>query len=188
MPELSSEDAPIPEPSQESDTVPKGRPECPEAHKCLASHPLLPPPLLSSGSPSAHPQSYICAVGSLRVCQSPSALQLEDPLSSRSASESRTLAWPVDPVAPPWILTPSSPPWPGRQLALPAPSSLWLRLWLSLTILYLGNPLLRLHLIPPSLQLHLGFQSLHRSSRIHISASVAGAMSPWLIGSLSPPR
>ncbi|KAL0177371.1 hypothetical protein M9458_026265, partial [Cirrhinus mrigala] len=42
--------------------------------------PLLPPPLLSSGSPSTHLLSSICAVGSLRVCQSPSALKLEDPL------------------------------------------------------------------------------------------------------------
>ncbi|KAL0154678.1 hypothetical protein M9458_048941, partial [Cirrhinus mrigala] len=51
--------------------------------------------------PSAHPQPTICAVGSPRVCQSPSASWLEDPSSPPPASESRTLPWPFDPAAPP---------------------------------------------------------------------------------------
>ncbi|KAI2651813.1 hypothetical protein H4Q32_014566 [Labeo rohita] len=83
------------------------------------AHPLLPPPPLSSGSPSAHPQSSIYVVGSPLVCQSPLALQLEDPLSLPPASKSRTPPWPFDPSAPPWLLAPSSPPWPGSPLSPP---------------------------------------------------------------------
>ncbi|KAI2651120.1 Chromatin-remodeling ATPase INO80 [Labeo rohita] len=49
------------------------------------------PPPLSPDSPAAHPQPTICAVGSPRVCQSPSSW-LEDPLSPPSASESWTLS------------------------------------------------------------------------------------------------
>ncbi|KAL0179180.1 hypothetical protein M9458_024622, partial [Cirrhinus mrigala] len=81
----------------------------PEAYKCQPFHPLLPPPPLPS----------VCAVGSPRFCQSPSALWLEDPLSSPPASESRTPPLPVDPAAPPWVLAPSFPPWPGSPLDPP---------------------------------------------------------------------
>ncbi|KAK2909366.1 hypothetical protein Q8A67_005203 [Cirrhinus molitorella] len=42
------------ESSQEWASVPKGSPESLEAHKCPPSCSLLPPPLLLSGSPSAH--------------------------------------------------------------------------------------------------------------------------------------
>ncbi|KAI2647769.1 Calcium-transporting ATPase type 2C member 1 [Labeo rohita] len=48
------------------------------------------PPPLSHGSPSAHPQPTICAVGSPRVCHSPSASWLEDPSSPPPASKSWT--------------------------------------------------------------------------------------------------
>ncbi|KAL0162818.1 hypothetical protein M9458_042214, partial [Cirrhinus mrigala] len=63
----------VPKSCHERISVPECSPESLEAHKCPLSHPLLPPPLLSSGSPSAHPQPNIHAVGSPRVCQSPSA-------------------------------------------------------------------------------------------------------------------
>ncbi|KAL0173702.1 hypothetical protein M9458_029670, partial [Cirrhinus mrigala] len=58
-------------------------------------------PPLFPGSPIAHPQSTICAVGSPRVCQSPSASWLEDPSSPPPASESWTPPRPFDPAAPP---------------------------------------------------------------------------------------
>ncbi|KAL0183551.1 hypothetical protein M9458_019247 [Cirrhinus mrigala] len=54
------------------------------SHATSAILPLFP------DSPAAHPQSTICAVGSLRVCQSPSASWLEDPSSPPPASESWT--------------------------------------------------------------------------------------------------
>ncbi|KAI2651247.1 hypothetical protein H4Q32_019292 [Labeo rohita] len=71
------------------------RPESPEAHKCPPTLPLLPPLLLSSGSPSAHPQPTI-------------------------SSESRALPLPVNPAAPSWVLALSSLPWPSSPLAPPA--------------------------------------------------------------------
>ncbi|KAI2652932.1 Triple functional domain protein [Labeo rohita] len=101
------------------------------AQRLSNAHPLPPAPLplpLSSVSPSAHPQSSICAVGLPRVCQLLLALWLEDPLSLPPASESRTPPRPFDPAAPPWPLVLSSPPWPGSPLApldslvTPAPS------------------------------------------------------------------
>ncbi|KAL0162810.1 hypothetical protein M9458_042206, partial [Cirrhinus mrigala] len=71
----SPERAPVskssPKSCQERVSVPKGSPESPEDHKCSTYCPLLPPSPLLSGSPSADPQPTICAVGSLRVCQSP---------------------------------------------------------------------------------------------------------------------
>ncbi len=83
-------------------TVPKP-PEHPELPPTL---PLLPPPVIPAsaspplrpGSPSAHPQPTICAVGLPWVCLSPSASWLEDPLSSPPASESWTPPRPFDPA------------------------------------------------------------------------------------------
>uniref|UniRef100_A0A673HC82 Uncharacterized protein n=1 Tax=Sinocyclocheilus rhinocerous TaxID=307959 RepID=A0A673HC82_9TELE len=49
--------------------------------------PLLPPPLLSSGSPSAHPQPPIYSVRAPGVCQFPSSAWLENPLPPPPASE-----------------------------------------------------------------------------------------------------
>ncbi len=43
-------------------------PPVPAPRKFLSSHPLLPPPLLLSGSPPAHPQPPICTVWAPRVC------------------------------------------------------------------------------------------------------------------------
>ncbi|XP_058606809.1 uncharacterized protein LOC131524086 [Onychostoma macrolepis] len=89
--------------------------------------PLLPPPIIPAtsarpplhpGSPSAHPQPTICAVGSPRVCLSPSASWLGDPSSPPPASESWTPPRPSDPAAPPRLLAPSSPPSP---IGPPAP-------------------------------------------------------------------
>ncbi|KAI2659808.1 Chromatin-remodeling ATPase INO80 [Labeo rohita] len=92
-PELSPERASLPELISE------------EVHKYPPSHLLLPPPPLS-GIPSAHPQPSICAVGSPRVCQSPSALRPEDPYSSPPAPESRTLPQPVSStMAPSYLLS-----------------------------------------------------------------------------------
>ncbi|KAI2650017.1 IgA FC receptor [Labeo rohita] len=97
-------------------------PDHPELPPSLSLSPSLhlfsPLPPLSPCSPSAHPQHTICAVRLLWVCQSPSVLWLEAPLSLRLSSESRTPPRPVDPAAPPWLLAPSSPPWP---ISPPAP-------------------------------------------------------------------
>ncbi|KAL0187276.1 hypothetical protein M9458_018946, partial [Cirrhinus mrigala] len=93
-----------------------------EQYACLDFPPTLPalsPPVdpaalasppLSPDSPAAHPQPTICAVGSPRVCQSPSASWLEDPTSPPPASESWTLPRPFYPAAPPRLSAPSSPP------------------------------------------------------------------------------
>ncbi|KAL0192919.1 hypothetical protein M9458_011215 [Cirrhinus mrigala] len=105
-------------------------PVCPELSTCLnfpPTRPLLSPsspaasalPPLSPDSPSAHPQPTICAVGSPRVCQSPSASWLEDPSSSPPASESWTPPRPSDPAAPPRLSAPSSPPSPVSPPAPP---------------------------------------------------------------------
>ncbi|KAI2650572.1 Filamentous hemagglutinin [Labeo rohita] len=92
---------------------------------CLDFPPTLPlsivsaasvPPPLSPGSPSAHPQPTISAVGLLQVCQSPSVL--EDPSSPPPASESQTPPRSSDPAAPPRLSAPSSPPSP---IGPPAP-------------------------------------------------------------------
>ncbi len=80
--------------------------------------PLLPPPPLSSGSPSAHPQLTICLVRAPRVCQSPSSAWLGNPLPPTPASESWTPPRPIDPAAPPWFLAPS-----GSALVCRHPSS-----------------------------------------------------------------
>ncbi len=60
-PERPPEPAP-PECTPVSAPVPLFSPGSPESHKCTPSHPLLPPPPLSSGSPSARPQPTIYAV------------------------------------------------------------------------------------------------------------------------------
>ncbi|KAI2668055.1 Opioid growth factor receptor [Labeo rohita] len=95
---------------------------------CLDFPPTLPlsivsaasvPPPLSPGSPSAHPQLTICAVGLPQVCQSPSVLWLEDPSSAPPASESWTPPRPSDPAAPPRLSAPSSPPSPVGPPAPP---------------------------------------------------------------------
>ncbi|KAL0161715.1 hypothetical protein M9458_045440, partial [Cirrhinus mrigala] len=77
------------------------------------------PPPLSPGSPSAHPQPTICAVGSPQVCQSPSVSWLEDPSSPPPASESWTPPRPFEPAAPPRLSAPSSPPSPVGPPAPP---------------------------------------------------------------------
>ncbi|KAI2665253.1 DNA topoisomerase 2-alpha [Labeo rohita] len=76
------------------------------------------PPLVPD-SPANHPQSTICAVGSPRICQSPSASWLEDPSSPPPASESWTLPRPFDPAATPRLSAPSSPPSPVGPPAPP---------------------------------------------------------------------
>ncbi|KAL0151228.1 hypothetical protein M9458_053419, partial [Cirrhinus mrigala] len=113
-----------------------------------------------SPDPSAHPQSSICAVGSPLVCQSPSALQLEDPLSPPPASESRTLPRPVEPAAPSWLLVPSFPPWPGSPLAPPGSLIPLAPPW----AVYINpSPWDSTPQAPPSLRLHLG----PLSQRVH---------------------
>ncbi|KAL0164027.1 hypothetical protein M9458_039780, partial [Cirrhinus mrigala] len=61
----------VPKYNQEWATIPEGSPVSQEAHECPPTHPLLPPPLLSSGSPSARPQPTIHMVQALRVCYPP---------------------------------------------------------------------------------------------------------------------
>ncbi|KAI2655727.1 FMRFamide-related peptides type HF-4 [Labeo rohita] len=124
---------------------------------CMESPPTLPllpmstsvcPPLCPD-SPSAHPQSSTCAVGSPRVCQLPSVSGLEDPSSPPPASESRTPPRPSDPAAPPRLSTPSSPsspigsPAPPGSLVFPAPP------W-SVVVPSVTSGLLRLRLVTPS--------------------------------------
>ncbi len=96
--------------------------------------PLLPPPIspatsalppLLPGSPSAHPQPTILAVGSPRVFPSPSAIMLSAlpppwhlPPSAPPWATIMAVAW-VSPgsscskslLSPSWLLPPSSPPW-----------------------------------------------------------------------------
>ncbi len=52
-------------------------------------------------SPSAYHLSCGFTAG-----QSPLALWLKDPMSPPPTTESRTLPWPFDPAAPPWLLSP----------------------------------------------------------------------------------
>ncbi|KAL0176632.1 hypothetical protein M9458_028962, partial [Cirrhinus mrigala] len=163
MTELSPERAPLPKLSPE------------DAHKCPPSHPHL---------PSSHPQPSICAVGSQQVCQSPSVLRLEDPLSPPPASESRTPPRPVDRAAPPWLLAPSSPPWPGSPLAPPdsfiPPAPPWSVIDhpVPQDSIQLASPCssgsVRL-LHPFGSSLVLCHSSSTVASRIHASASVTGA-------------
>ncbi|KAL0152414.1 hypothetical protein M9458_052137 [Cirrhinus mrigala] len=90
---------------------------CPELSTCLN----FPPTLISIKQPccfSSATAPTICAVGSPRVCQSPSASGLEDPSSSPPALESWTPPRPSDPAAPPRLSAPSSPPSP---ISPPAP-------------------------------------------------------------------
>ncbi len=97
--------------------VPEVSPGSLEAFKCPPSHPLLPPPPLLSGSPSARPQPTIYAVRAWRDYHPPMLPWLEFPSNPPPASEAWTR--PVDPSARPWLLASSSPPWPGSPLAPP---------------------------------------------------------------------
>ncbi|KAL0157343.1 hypothetical protein M9458_048589, partial [Cirrhinus mrigala] len=148
MPELGPERALLPELSHE------------EAHKCPLTHPLMPPPPLSPGNPSAHPQPSICAVGLQRVCHSPSALWLEDP------------------VASPWRLAPSSPPsgvdHPASRHSTPPASP---------------RPSGSVRLLHPLAPLRApGSMPLRWSPPPSAPPQPPrSSMSPWLIGSLSPP-
>ncbi len=173
-----------------------------EPFTCLDFPPSLPlpPPLyqssqlppLSPGSPSAHPQPTICAVGSLQVCQSPSASWLEGPLSLPPASESRNPPWPFDPAAPPWNLAPSSPPWPVSppvllgSLVPPAPT--WSVVdhplpW-DYTLPATPHPSVRL-LLPSGSTLVLCRSNSTAAFRIPASASVAraicSALALWIL-------
>ncbi len=111
------ERSPVPIPRKHSPECPPvpAPPKCPPVpapRKFPPSHPLLPPPLLSSGSPSAHPQPSINAVRAPRDCHPPASPGLEFPSSPPPASEARTPSRSVDPVAPPRLLAPSPPPSP----------------------------------------------------------------------------
>ncbi len=90
-----------------------------KAHKCPPTRLLLPPPPLSSGSPSARPQPTICTERALWVCHPPLSPWLENPLPPSPASKTRTPPRPIDPATPPLLLAPSSMPWPISPLAPP---------------------------------------------------------------------
>ncbi len=110
-------DSPVPTP-RKCPPVPAPRKRPPERPPVSAPrkfppyHPLLPPPPLSSGSPSARPQPSINAVRAPRDCHPPASPGLEFPSSLPPASEARTPSRSVDPVAPPRLLAPSPPPSP----------------------------------------------------------------------------
>ncbi|KAL0176613.1 hypothetical protein M9458_028943, partial [Cirrhinus mrigala] len=113
---------------------------CLELSTCLNFPPTLPLPFPSSSpaasglpplfpdSPSAHPQPTLCAVGSPRVCQSPSASWLEDPSSSPPASESWILPRPSGPALHPGSQLPRLHRHPSAHQLHQAPSSLRLQL------------------------------------------------------------
>ncbi|KAI2665786.1 Accumulation-associated protein [Labeo rohita] len=90
-----------------------------ELSACLDFPPTLPQSPLLPVSTAAHPQLTICAVGSPRVCQSPSVSWLEDPSSLPPASESWTPPRPSDPAAPLRLSAPSPPPSPVGPPAPP---------------------------------------------------------------------
>ncbi len=163
------------------------------------------PPPLAAVSPSAHPQTTICALDSPRVCQSPLASWLEDPLSPPPASESWTPPRPFDPVAPPWLLAPSSPPWsvvdhpPPRdstpqatsrpscsvRLFFPASSNLgpqlfWLHHGLPDPHLRLGRRRHLLLLGPPDPQCHPGSSALRLHYGLHRHLLRRRRLAPWI--------
>ncbi|KAL0168431.1 hypothetical protein M9458_036653, partial [Cirrhinus mrigala] len=80
----------VPESSQERASVPRGSSKSLEAHKCPPSSPLLPPSLLSSGSPSAHPQPTLSPPSVQWAHRGYTSLHRLHPLSPPPASESRT--------------------------------------------------------------------------------------------------
>ncbi len=228
VPEFSPERAPVPPASperasvstscSEKDCVPECSPVDPlsvmlpmlgvaiwcvwAAGSRIRTRPLLPPPPVSSGSPSVGPQPTICTVRdpNPQVCHPPSSLWLENPLPLPPASKPRTPPRPST-MAPPLGRVPSV------HWLRWAPSSLRLRLGLSSTILCIGTPLLRLRLVPPAPSgssfpsgstLVLCHSSSTAAFWIPASALVAGAICsalvsgssplPWLISSPSPPR
>ncbi|KAL0157415.1 hypothetical protein M9458_048661, partial [Cirrhinus mrigala] len=157
-----------------------------------SSHAASAIPLLFPDSPAAHPQSTICAVGLLRVYQSPSASWLEDPSSTPPDSESWTPPRPFDPAAPPRLSAPSSPPSPIGPPAPPGsivpPAPPWL-------VVVPPSPqdstptAAPRRSVPPA---PLGSSlppALPQSSAAPAPPWPSGSsVSPWIFGSPSPPR
>ncbi len=95
---------------------------------------LLPPPPLSSCSPSARTRPSLSTVRAPLVCHPPSSPWLEKPLplppdSVDPAAPPRLLApspppSPIGPSAPPGSLVPPAPPWSGVNPPTPLDSSL----------------------------------------------------------------
>ncbi|KAI2661543.1 hypothetical protein H4Q32_007170 [Labeo rohita] len=141
--------------------------------------PLLSPHPLSSGSPSAHPQSSIC------VCQYPSVLRLEDPLSPPPASESRTPPQPIDPLPP-------LPRGPVVHWLHWAPSSLRLHLGLSSSILRLrdSTPLASPRpSVTSASPRPPGSTAPHQLPEPSVPPRPSGSSSsPWVIDCPSPPQ
>ncbi|KAI2655748.1 Zinc finger CCCH domain-containing protein 13 [Labeo rohita] len=157
-------------------------------HSQIPTHSLLPPPVIpASLTPapllSVSPYPLMCVVGSLRVCQPPSVLWLEDPLFPPLASESQTPHWPIDLAAPPWLLVPflsamsvstpaspgsvvpSAPPWSVVDHPPPWDSTSLAALHPSIPLALLGSsfplalPWLSVALAPSDLHLCLGRRS-----------------------------
>ncbi len=105
-------------------------PPVPDPRKCPPTHPLLPSPPLSSGSPPARPQPPICIMRAPWVCHPPASPGLEYPSPSPPASSAWTPPQPVDPAAPPRLLAPLPPPSPVDPPAPPGslipPAPPWL--------------------------------------------------------------
>ncbi|KAL0199845.1 hypothetical protein M9458_003032 [Cirrhinus mrigala] len=157
--------------------------------------PALMPILLDPVSPSAHPQTTICGVGSQLVCPSPAPLvsSLEDPSTPPPASEAQTL---------PQSLQPSSSTMASSSLVSTgdpsvhqlhrAPSSP-LHLVLSSLQLYWAPSSLQLHLSPLSLRLRCGLSGslpMPRSPKPPAPPWPSGSSaSHWLVSSLlwAPP-
>ncbi len=133
VPTSCPERAPVPLSSPEGAPDPEFSPENPEAHKCPPSHPLLPPPPLSSVSPSARPQLTISTVWAPRVFHRRRGwripyLRLQPLRPIDPAAPPRLLAplpppSPIDPPAPPGSLVPPAPPWSGVDPPSPQDSA-----------------------------------------------------------------
>ncbi|KAL0198143.1 hypothetical protein M9458_006683, partial [Cirrhinus mrigala] len=170
-------------------------PVCPELSNCLdfpthpPSLPSLPPSLgyllLSAllPHPSAHPQPTICAVGSPRVCQSPSVSWLEDPSSQPPASDSSTMApSSVGPPAPPGSLIPPSPPSLRSVVVPPSPQE-------SIPLALLGSSLSSASSLCHPMAPPWTSGSPPQLPETWAPPWPSGSLvSSWLIGSLSPPR
>ncbi|KAI2653845.1 Accumulation-associated protein [Labeo rohita] len=158
---------------------------CPDLSACLdfpPNLPLLPHPFIpASATPPLSPE-----VGSLQVCQFPSASWLEDPSSPSPASDGSAPApssppSPVGPPAPPGSLVPPAPPWSVVDPPLPQDSTPQATPRRSVPPAPLGSSL------PPA---PLGTSgSPPRSPEPWTPPRPSGSsVSPGLVGSPSPPR
>ncbi|KAL0196637.1 hypothetical protein M9458_005177, partial [Cirrhinus mrigala] len=158
--------------------------ELSEYPKIPSNLPLPPPPglcVLICPSPAGSCQPTIYGVGLPWVCQSPSASELEDPLTL--PPESQTLPRPNDPKSPPWLLAPS-PPAPLGSLVPPALPWLVVNAPLPQDLAHLAVPHCSIPPAPSTLILSCSGSTM--DLRISIFASVARALGStlalWILG------